>query len=357
MTTRRRLASVAVGCAVAAFLLSAAAAAEYRHRIVVLEPPTGEDADHELITRLRAELAAAGFEVIVLPAGATQDPRTAVESAGRALHPASVLRVVRQVPKAHGNKPPSETELWLADRLLRKTFVLRLKAEAAGPSGEAARIAVQAVELVKARLAELAVTRERERDGPPAPPAPPAPRSQRGAAPNLAVAVGLLQSVQRGQQALTPVARLGVALPERLTGETLAIDLRGSFLGLGQAAHVRRAPGSASLRHTLASVDAVMRFLPKGRAQPFLSLGGGALAVDVAGVAPEPYRTASARTWSGVVTTGAGAWLQPLPGLGLSLEAQLVNAWSKTIVRIRGVEVAEVAAPLLVLSAGLMVGF
>jgi hypothetical protein len=167
----------------------------------------------------------------------------------------------------------------------------------------------------------------------------------------------MLEGFQAGQQSFTPVLRLGVALPEGWTGQVLALDVRGSFVGLGRSAHIKHGAGSASLRHTALGLDAVMRFLPEAHVQPWLSLGGGALVLDVAGTAPEPYRNDSARTVSGMVSASAGLWLQPISGFGLAFEAQLMNAWSKTVVRIAGEDAAEVAAPLLLLSGGAMVEF
>ncbi|RYZ05335.1 MAG: hypothetical protein EOO73_20135 [Myxococcales bacterium] len=332
-------------------LASAEALGEYRHRVLLLERAAGDDASREITTRVRAELSAAGFDVLVIPAPEI-DPQAAVENAGRELHPASVLLVQ---PEELGS------DLWLADRMLRKTVVLRLRS---GPERdqEAARIAVQAVELVKARLAELAVTREHEAALPAAPPPPPpqsfvAAPAGRGARPNLTLGVALLENFQRSQNAISPVIRLGVALPEGWTGDVLALDFRGSFIGLGRAARIEQGPGAATLRHTAVALDAVMRFLPRRRVQPFVSLGGGFLALDVAGVAPDPYRNSSARTLSGLVNASGGAWLKPFSNLGLVLEAQLLQAWSKTVVRIAGEDAAEVAAPLLVLSGGLMAEF
>ena len=363
MTRAWRLARLAACGAVSAFVfVTAGAAAEYHHRVLLLERLSGDDSDREITTRVRAELGAAGFEVVVLPV-TEQDPKLAVESAGHELHPASVLLVERLNAPDHD----AGSELWLADRMLRKTVVLRLKPadgeskldRSAASSREAARVAVQAVELVKARLAELSVTREHEPPPAHAPPTSAAPtaRELRGTHPNLTVGVGLLEGFQKGQQALTPVLRLGVALPERLTGEVLAIDVRGGFVGLGQTARIEHGPGAATLRHTAVGLDAVVRFLPRRRVQPFVSLGGGVLALDVAGDAPDPYRNSSKRTLSGLVTASGGLWLQPLTGVGLSLEGQLMDAWSKTVVRIAGQDAAEVAAPLLLVSAGLMAEF
>jgi hypothetical protein len=326
----------------AALALTAAARAEAPRRVVLLERRGSSALDHEIVTRVRAELGAAGFEVSLLAAG-DETAKQAVEESGYALEPASVLLVQRL--EAGG------AELWLSDRLLQKTVVLRLK-----EGDQAARVAVQAVELVRARLDELSLTRVPTAPAPPPAPPPPA-RETRGAHPSLAAGIGLLEGFQRGQRAFTPVLRLGVALPERWTGGVLAIDARGGFIGLGSAAEVRSSRGSASLRHTALELDAVVRFLPRGRVQPLVSLGGGFLSVDVAGTAPAPFRNRSERTLSGLVTTGAGLWLQPRRGIGLLVEGHLLSAWSKTVVRIAGEDAAEVAAPLLLLSAGVMVEF
>ncbi len=366
MTRAWRLARLAACGAASAFVfVTAGAAAEYRHRILLLERVSGDDRDREITTRVRAELGAAGFDVVVLPV-TEEDPKQAVESAGHDLHPASVLLVERLVASGNASAHDTGSELWLADRMLRKTVVLRLKPadsekidRAGAGSREAARVAVQAVELVKARLAELSVTREHEpaaASTQPAPPPAPA-RELRGTHPNLTAGAGWLEGFHKGQQALTPVLRLGVALPERLTGEVLAVDVRGSFVGLGQTARVEHGPGAATLRHTAVGLDAVVRFMPRRRVQPFVSLGGGLLALDVAGDAPDPYRNSAKRTLSGLVTASGGLWLQPLTGVGLSLESQLMDAWSKTVVRIAGEDAAEVAAPLLLVSAGLMAEF
>jgi hypothetical protein len=307
---------------------------------------------------VRGELGAAGFDVLVLTTR-DDDPKRAVESAGREMRPAAVLLVERLNTSVDGERGTAGTELWLSDRMLRKTVVLRLKAEEDPAGGVATRIAVQAVELVKARLAELSLTRENEPKPlvlPETPPELPAHASL-GARPNLTLGVGLLEGFQPGQRSFAPVLRLGVALPERWTGELLALDARGSFVGLGPPAHIEHGPGAARLRHTILGLDAVARFWPHRRVQPFVSLGAGLLVLDIEGDAPEPYRNATSRTRSGLVNASGGIWLQPLAGFGITLEGQLLGALSKTVVRIASEDATEVAAPLLLLSGGLMVQF
>lgn len=338
--------------------LSAAASsarAEYRHRVVLLEHAQDDAASREITTRVRGELGAAGFDVLVLPTQEA-DPKRAVESAGRELHPAAVLLVERLV--VSDGQHTAETELWLADRMLRKTVVLRLSSDDEAAGGQASRIAVQAVELVKARLAELSLTHESAAPPAPAPPSPALAESPgRGARPNLTLGLGLLEGFQKGQESLTPVLRLGVALPEAWTGESLAIDARVGLMGLGRSARIEHGPGAAKLRHTIVGLDAVARFLPHLRVQPFVSLGVGLLVLDVVGDAPEPYRNESSRTRTGLLSTSAGLWLRPLPGFGVTLEGQLMGAWSKTLVRIASEDAGQVAAPLLLLSGGLMLEF
>lgn len=337
---------------------SSSAQAQYRHRVLLLQHADEDAESQEVTTRVRGELGAAGFDVLVLPTQ-DDDPKRAVESAGRDVHPAAVLLVERLITNDTGQRETAGTELWLSDRMLRKTVVLRLKPEEESAAGGATRIAVQAVELVKARLAELSLTRENTSGTPPwrELPATPVEASPRGARPNLTVALGLLQGFQKGQQVLAPVLRLGVALPERFTGETLAIDARGTFVGLGQSSRIDRGAAGAKLRHTIVGLDAVARFWPKGRVQPFVALGAGLLVLDIMGDAPEPYRNSTLRTRSGLVDASAGVWLQPLENFGVSFEGQVLGPWSKTVVRIVSEDAGEVTAPLLLLSGGLMMQF
>ena len=47
---------------------------------------------------------------------------------------------------------------------------------------------------------------------------------------------------------------------------------------------------------------------------------------------------------------GAGLWLEPFPGASCSLEGNLMAAWSKTVVRVNEEDIAEVGAPMGLLS-------
>ena len=109
--------------------------------------------DSELLTRLHAELSAAGFEVVVLATTTEEPPKSQVENAGRELNPAAVVLVrERFAPELSG----SVAELWVSDRIGHRTLMQSMMLDAREHSRDMSLLAVQAAELVKARLAALA---------------------------------------------------------------------------------------------------------------------------------------------------------------------------------------------------------
>jgi len=356
----RRL--IAAG-AVLVWLAPAAARAEPRQRVVLLEPSESDEVMVEVLSRVRGELSAAGYDVIVMPAAGDLDPKLAVETAGSDLSPAAVLLVHRGT----GDDPATRiAELWVSDRLSNRTSVQRLKVDDARPSRGATRLAVSAVELLKARLAELALSRPSSGEPEPSPaarppPPPPAPKKtarRRGAGLSLTAGAGLLQGFRGLGRAYLPLGRVGLSLPESwLGGAPLTLDLRGSVGARSSEYLVEVDLASARVHQGFGSLDLVVRFVPTSAVQPLLSLGSGAYAVDIQGDAPRQYPRHGERTWSGMTSVGAGLWAEPFSGIACVVEGQLMAAWSKTIVRIQNDEVAEAGAPMVLLSAGVMAVF
>jgi hypothetical protein len=335
--------------------LAASARADYRHRVVLLEPSVGSDLEAEVLARVRGELEAAGFELYVIAVEAETDPKIAVESSARDLHPAAVLLVEQEVAEGSGTHT---AELWVSDRSLQRTFVQRLRVEAGNASRGASWLAVQAVELVRARLAELSVSGRSEpppsRKKPP-PPVRPEPKPERhGRGAQLSVGFGLLHGFRGFETVWTPIARVGASIPEAAIGDPpLTIDLRLSASGMGGEPEISNQAGVVSAQQGYATVDAVIRFLPSLVVQPLLSVGNGFYTVAVDGRAVAPYEPHETRTWSGLTAVGAGLWLEPFPGAALSLEANLMAAWSKTVVRVNDRVIAEAGAPMGLLSLSL----
>jgi hypothetical protein len=328
--------------------------AQYRHRVVVIEPAT-DDGAGEVRARLRGELRAAGFDVIALPAPSSGDAREVSETSARELHPAAVLFVASSLDPA----APTAGEIWLSDRLLRRTFVLKFSLDATDPSRDAARVAVQAVEVLKADLAELALTRQ-EAPPPPRPVVVPAPELEpeppaaapANFEPRVEAAVGMLQGFSGLSAALTPVLRIGSELPEPWFGaEAPALDVLASFAAFGGELRIRRAAGEARVKQTLGTLSVGARFADEQVAQPFVFVSSGVYGVRVDGLGTSGL-SRSADTWSAVSGGGGGLFVQPTSGVAIVLSGELLTAWSRTIVNIAEQRVASAGAPLLLLTAG-----
>src|SRR6478736_2665707 len=157
-------AAVLLGLAV--ILLGTAARAEPRYRVVLLRPGATDDVTSDALARVRGELTAGGFEVVETGAPAALDVRTALETVGRELNPIAAFAIV---PSPGGNS----AEIWVCDRMAGKSVIQSVRLDPTGKPGEPSRsvvLAVEAVELLKASLAQywLASTpRPQQPEGPP----------------------------------------------------------------------------------------------------------------------------------------------------------------------------------------------
>lgn len=355
--TRRSWAALA-RVVTSVLLCAATALGQPRPRVVLLDEPATDAKSAEVSARVRGELQAAGFNLVVLPSDADVDPQLAVETAAPELQPAAVL-LVRQ--PLHAPDDAHLVEIWVSDRALNRTFVQRLPLSEEHPQRGPRWVGVQAVELVRSRLAELALTPPPPsyEPSPPVevPPAPPAPAKAPGAWFGGA-GLGLLRGFDGVEQVWTPVLVLGARLPESVTGAaplTLQFALRGS--ALGSEAELDYAGNTTEVRQSFATLDVTARFIPRSVVQPMLSVGSGVYSLETYSRAVEPLSAGSRRTWSGLGSVGAGLWTEPLDGAALVLEAKLLAAWSKTIIRMEERVVAEAGAPMGLLAAEVVAVF
>jgi len=145
---------------VALALLAASSADADPSRVTVVRPAQPDAIMSEVTTRLSAELAAAGFEVILVDATPLRDPRAEVEGAAERSSSRATLAIARVDQSA-------AADVWIADHSSRRTLVRRIDLVATGEPIAPATLAIHAVELLRAHLLEVAVPS-------PAPPAPPA---------------------------------------------------------------------------------------------------------------------------------------------------------------------------------------
>ena len=338
-------------CLVAAMTVAGGAyAADGASTVVVLAPMAPDDAAVEATTRVEGELQAAGFHVAVVRAGSDAD--TEVETAGGELHPiaAFAIRVGR-------DERGTFAEIHICDRLHQRTVVERSRLPPSEHPRESAVLAVRAVELVRASLAELGL---RPADTPP--PAPPAP----SAAPAQALPEVLPASAtERRSVGVGGPFRAGVGLGAGLgvvvapgaigpfwlprlvaslgTGQAWAIRIE--LQGLGPAVQVGAVAGTAAVDLRIGTVGVAKTWWPDGRFVPFVSAGAGVQEVHVAGNANAPYRGLVSDTWSPLTEAGVGLAVPIVAGVSFVVESLASVAWPPAAIAIAGADEGHVGGP------------
>lgn len=351
MSWGRGLRSMMFAAATLLPLVSSTARADPQGRVVLLDRPAASELDTEVVARIRGELTAAGFEVVVLPVGPELEARVAVETAADELKPVLVVVLAQSIDAASGEHV---LEVWLSDRVLRRTLVQRLHIDPAQASGGASRLAVQVVELLRARHAELFIrSAEEPAPTPPSIEVPEVVQAAPAARATLALGGGFLNDFQELGGVWLPLLRVGALLPH-VGGRLLQLEARGTLATFAQETRLLAAPGAVRLQQQFAMAEAVVHLGANLRVQPVLSVGMGVYRVDVSGEAPTGYDSSSRRTWSMLTAAGGGVWVRPVPWLACAAEAQLLTAWSKSVVRVLGEEVARAGEPMLLLSGALV---
>lgn len=337
---------ISVTAAAALLLLARSSLAHTPARAVLLEPRTSSRFSSEIFARVRGELASSNIELSVLPAPEDANGMQAVQVAGEGLAPDLVLLV-----EEHSEGPHRTEEIWLSDRLAQRVFVERIDAPPSDLARTARWIAVQAVELMRARVAESRISAP----GPEATPELPSgapdqplelPPKSHDTDLEAGLGIGLLHGFHGLADTWVPMARISVGLFESaLSALPLSLRTRLS-VGVGAPRGVVSGARSADTRQSFGTLDILVRFAPGSAVQPFLSLGGGVYALDVKGDAAAPYLNHTRRTWSGQNTVGAGLSLSPIKAVTLVLDAALMDAWSETVLQFGSQDVIHQGAPI-----------
>lgn len=341
-------------------IVSGKARAEYRYRVVVLEQPSLDALASEVLSRLKGELKAADFEVVVIPLGEGDDPRSKVETEGKSLQPAATFALGST---RDGNV--QTLRLWLSDRIADKLFVQQWQGDPRFSSRVARVLAVQGVELVRARLADWwlkrpprAAKKERAPPSRPAPP-PPSPSETPIQTPfSVFLGLGLLHNGASESSTYTPVLRLSYS--ERLSlgqGHALALSARLGVAALGGDADHSTSAGTASVSQSFVMADAVVDFMPDSSIKPFSSLSAGVYRVEYEGSGQGRFFGRSGDTLSPAAGAGIGLIARPIRHLQWIAEAQALFAFEPTELQINGVEVATFGDPLLALTGGVAAVF
>ena len=333
-----------------AFIIGAGAAhAEMRYRVVLLRPPVTDDVSTDALARVRGELTAAGFEISMQPQDPALDVRTALETVGRELDPIAAFAIVRA--------PTGNTaEIWVCDRMAGKSVIQSVRLDSSGAPGEPSRavvLAVQAVELLKASLAQywLASIRRAQRPVATASVAPP-PAVHATAGLGVAAGVGWLDNVGAVTAAWQPIVRASFGGARGWAG-------RVTVAGFGTAAQLRAAEGTAQIQQELGAVEILRGFRAGKWVQLVASLGAGAYHARISGVGTgsQDYNNNVTSTWSALGIAGGGLIVPVVSHLSFAADAQVGLTWPDNLIRIVGAQAGRTGRPALLVSAGLLATF
>jgi len=279
------------------FAATTARAAAGRPDLVILLAPTdATPAATQSLRRIKDEVAADRFDVVLAAADAASGTLSPTWGAER-----GTLIVL------FGDPATGRAELCVFSRTNEHTAVRRAVVVEV-PEKMPEVLASRALELLRATALELSV------EGPKtiatAEPARPATNAKpRAATPAAAAEESTFFSVESGlvvvqslngpPPALVPLLRLDFRIAPWL-------ELRTSAAGLGTQPRVETAYGSASVSQTLLLLELVTGFIDRGALRPFATVGGGALHVGVSGAGVPPYVGQDSERWSASVDAGVG---------------------------------------------------
>jgi len=331
---------------------SVSAASE--HRVVLLRSFATDEITTMALARIKGELIAAGFEVTLLAQPEDLSPRNAVETAAPELRPLAVFAIFRE---RVGPGAASAAEIWVSDRIVGRTSVERMRLDENEPSRDATVLAVRAVELLKASLAEFWVALDRP---------PPKTRVDRPAVketlPTMAprrwpdegmstqVAVGILHSFGEIGPVWTPVLAFSY-------GTASGVGGRMTVGGLGSDAVVEAPAGTGRVEQQFATLDGFITSRWRGPLQIFGSAAVGAYHLQVKGTGAYPYQGKDGQGWSLLTGAGFGMAVEVSPRVALLAEGNGFWAWPPAVVRIADTDVGKDYWPLLLVRTGIGVGF
>jgi hypothetical protein len=330
-----------------ALLLAAASAVASAEpaRVVLVRPGAADPSIAEALIRIRGELVADGFDVVLADASAASAPRSAEVDVAQQRGSAALIGMSLE-PDAQA------AELWVVDRLTSKTLTRRIDIRGEPRARMAEVLAVRAVELLRASLLELLMASRRSAEGASPPPVASDARrhASRWAERSLDGARRSTWGVELGGALLASPGGVGPALLSvgRLRFAPLRpFQARLSLAGLGTAPRVDGPQGSATVAQRLALVEFAVLPWPDLRVRPMLSAGAGVLHASVDGEAAWPYRGVHSARWAFSADAGLGAEIELVRGLDISVEGHVLVAEPYPVVRFLNDEVASGARPAL----------
>ena len=318
--------------------------------VILLQPPTASPAVRRSLARIRDEISADRFHVILVDSSTAGDPAADIESATRNPEGGTVLVLF-------GDPEAGQAELCVVRHAARRAAVRRATVVVDDPARMPEALAARALELLRATALELSIETNARR----APQEPPVPRarSRHSPQPHPAGPAGgrhrhrrpgpWSMEQRRGTAArAAPVGRVGLRLSEWAW-------TRVSVTGLGSRPRVETAYGSAMLSQTVALLECAAIFRRDKRIRPMFSLGAGVLNVadhrNRSGALRRPRAAAMVRG----VRRGVGVAFAVGSRAALVTELHALVASPHPVVRFVDTRAATVGYPSVILTLALRV--
>jgi hypothetical protein len=341
-------------CVLGCLSLGAFSQASAERRVVLLRPSAPDEVTAMALARIKGELIAAGFEVTVVPQQEELPTRSVVETAAPELRPMAVFAIFHDRAKIGTT---SLAEIWVSDRIVDRTSVERMHLDNDEPGRGATVLAVRAVELLKASLAEFWTTPS-ERPPRAAPESPPPVAKSPAIVRRPAVSEGLAAQAAFGMLysfgAIGPVWTPLVALSYGTSG---GIGARMTVGGLGSDAIVETVDGSARIQQQFGTLEAFIMSRWQGPLQAFASAGVGAYRVGVEGTGVHPNRGKSGQGWSLLTGAGVGMAAEVYPHIAFIVEGAGYWAWPPDVVRVGNTDEGRRYWPVLLARTGIGIAF
>lgn len=347
--------------------LAAAEEPKWRGLVVVLIPPAQDDVTRHALARISGELAAAPFRTITHTVDPFNDVMTQVERAGIERDATAAFAIVRQSGargihegSREGSADGERVTIWVSNRLMGTTSIHRMHVEDGDVDRAATRLAVEAVELVRASLAGVwpapaaSTTSATPASDARADGGTIAVATGNGArAPfSLAVTVGMLQDLAGGPRFWAPNVALTYGTPGR-------VSFRASLAALGPGATVSESPASAQLQRTWLSLGVARSFRADRTLQPYVGLGVGTHYVSASGAAPASpsQMTYDRSAFSAAATATVGVAVRLGSRVALTLATDVLMIWPTVTIRIADLDAATLRGPALFPHGGLRASF
>lgn len=267
------------------------------------------------------------------------------------MQPLAVFAIFAPPPAASDE---ATAQILFSDSTKGRTLIDRVPLDRQHPDHEAKVLAVRAVELLKANLAELWMQPDRVPASPsvalpsrvestPSSPLVRAPLAGFG----IEAGVAVVEQFHALGASVMPVLKLSMA------GQ-LGIGGRLSAGGFGSTSTAGAAFGLARVQQQFAAADLFFAFPKQHTFQWLVSGGAGALHVRVEGDGFYPYEGRTTQTWSALAKAGWGAAVALAPRLTFVAELEGLVAFSPTRVLVGDIEVGRMGSPALLFGTGIV---